>query len=733
MKKLVLIIIACILFFMPSKKTFAQNEINFKIQWLIDNKIVEGDKTADGEIDFSLDEGLTRAETAKLICKILDTKNIADELKGVAEPFFDVEFDHWANGYINFLSTENNKVVILRGYPDGKFLPEKKISKEEFFAVLIRSVNSKKNIEKEYDFPDGYLKEAAILNLSDGINLEDLKKPIARKDAFIAVYNALEFLGLNNYNESNFNEIFGVVSKVVGEKFEINQDKDSVFEIDENTIFVGEKRNLQVGSFIKLIPDGDKAKFILELGNPYELSIEKNWEGLTDGVVKSHENIKFKKDITETNEITVENIIAEIDEETLIFVADKSKNQLRKVDAVLDVLNVYKKNRELKDVYMGYDEFQGRTFAKIIVFNKVEKYNARRDLRRVISYPGADFVFGAENYNGEERLLKYKNFEVFPGKLKFEPMDVLLLYYDESTEELVKEPKIMIDYSEDPVFEVVELDERTVTLRDEFGHEWQFVKSFTTQTFLAKDLKVGSHVQILFKPSDFILRFLGLDTDDLESLDMKNFDINSIDFSKIDLSMLLIKDLSPKGIKDAINNFLSEMYLDAVAINIVDKPLEGKLPLGLNISERKGYVDSISKGVHPMQILVSDSEGYRKEAYNVWATDEDFIKHAYELKFEITFDVEEIFGGTKYVKNPRFYLPHNFLSEEYLDKIVDKILRKIAFELGISYEELKEILDSYYEKTEKLPKIRITEFEVERANLPIEIREILKNVINKNH
>ncbi len=64
--------------------------------------------------------------------------------------FKDVKSDHWATEYINTCAGAG----IVNGYTDGTFLPEKEVTRAEFLAMLVRSMNIKAAANSDISFTD---------------------------------------------------------------------------------------------------------------------------------------------------------------------------------------------------------------------------------------------------------------------------------------------------------------------------------------------------------------------------------------------------------------------------------------------------------------------------------------------------------------------------------------------------------------------------------------------------
>lgn len=110
---------------------------------------------------------VTRAEFAKMITL---AAGLEDEVHSntAKRRFDDVPLEHWGNGYIN-TSAENNLIV---GYPNGLFMPEKKITFAEAVTVVLRAMNYS-SADLGDNWPYAYMVKAKSLGLTDGISLSD--------------------------------------------------------------------------------------------------------------------------------------------------------------------------------------------------------------------------------------------------------------------------------------------------------------------------------------------------------------------------------------------------------------------------------------------------------------------------------------------------------------------------------------------------------------------------------
>ncbi|NLK98721.1 MAG: S-layer homology domain-containing protein [Epulopiscium sp.] len=112
----------------------------------------------------------------------------------------DVPNNHWARESIQTVVDHN----IAKGYDDGSFKPENKVTKAEFMAMLIRSINykvTKQNNENHWFVKQGYLEAAKKLKLITeadyGTNYSKLKYDdfVTRDEMSAMAGNLLKYLG----------------------------------------------------------------------------------------------------------------------------------------------------------------------------------------------------------------------------------------------------------------------------------------------------------------------------------------------------------------------------------------------------------------------------------------------------------------------------------------------------------------------------------------------------------
>lgn len=685
-KRIISFILALVFILGSSNFVWAEaNPGDIKIQYLIDEKIVEGRTTdQEGVFDYALDKTITRAEVTKLLVNILDLQDTAGAIKGAIQAFPDVSNTHWANGYISVATTKNKKIAygrrIIVGYPDGTFRPEKDISYNEMVAMLVRIVKANFTEEMEADaiWGTSYIAWADDLGLLEDIEIENSNKSINRRDAFIMVYNAIKILEKADQTSPDFGDIMGIVSKFQDGVLELNQDSDFRFKITKDTkttdgtTFSDLTANtFMPGSLVKIVADDEKnISYIIELGNPRDLALQDRWLDIAEYTVSSRDDTEIIRNYTETNSVKVGEIQAEVTTETRIFATDPEKNALKEVKALAEIFEIYAKRRKpIKDVYMAYDEYFGnRREAKVIVFGEVEKFLGKEEMRRIVSPVNSKLEFSAQSMiEGLTKTFSLEDVPNFPTSYNFDYNDVVLMYFDDYENAKVKLPPMkLIDYSEAEVYEIAKIDHKMITIRDKDGYQFPFNMS-TTAKFTNDEVVEGVHVQILWTPPQFVMDIIGAEN----IMDMNNIDIEKI-LKGIDLveAIEIIKEI------DSISDF--DFLI--MAISVVEDDLRGSLPIGIRTGTETGYIESIGED---NVTLVDKIDGVKRNhrAYNVASTDILRARIAYLFDFEVVYDISYKFGNTPYIYNIQYYFDSDRLYGSPMDNwIFDTLYTSVKLE-----------------------------------------------------
>ncbi len=130
--------------------------------------------------NLRLDESITRAEFAKLLCM----SGFAAAKEEKTSPFSDVDSSHWAYSYICAL----NNSSLLCGYPDGTFRPNEKITLLQAERIMLRALE---NDRLEYMTDETCAAKAIENNLIRNVCALHAE-PITRADAINLISNGDE-------------------------------------------------------------------------------------------------------------------------------------------------------------------------------------------------------------------------------------------------------------------------------------------------------------------------------------------------------------------------------------------------------------------------------------------------------------------------------------------------------------------------------------------------------------
>ena len=465
----------------PEKK-----DNNEKVQWLVDNEVVAGRTVNkdDKNADLALDKNIQRAEVTKLLIYAIGQQDLAKRLDGVYAPYKDVASNHWANGLIaagSTVASPANALPFLHGVGHNMFEPERQVRYDELakmLVVLVREDLTKAGLEAA-KWPTDWMNWAAKLGIFDGIKTPvDGSKYAVREDAFVMLYNALYKIGgLRNLPAG---ETMGIISDATANKIVLNQgDFKKEFTVSYNTNFVPGEHKARtgngaiewnklakdgeyfIGSLVRVIAD-DKGNVshIVQLGNPTDLALEsQGWVAVAEKTVEGKALLGDLSEITFGKDNTVYT-----NSKTRYFAADYKNNQLTEVKdkaAALALFDNDTKVVEKEKVYVGYDKLanSGRKEAKVVVFNKVDKDNNDSTLIRVTTAPTNNYkVYGKMSgyFAPETKGYDVKGYkDSFPINYdKIQEYDVVELYNDYA--------KRLIDFDEDPVYEVTAVNKEQI-------------------------------------------------------------------------------------------------------------------------------------------------------------------------------------------------------------------------------------------------------------------------------
>ena len=512
-----------------------------KIQWMVDQKLVEGRKIfkpGEEKNDLALDKNITRAEVTKMLVYAKGQEKLADMVKATSVPYSDVKADHWANGFVTvgtFKLKGPKGVAMLAGYPDGTFKPEKNVSYAELAKMLVALVKEDltPQMVANAQWPGSWLTWAAELGILNGIEYANSNDPATRNLAFQMIYNAMYIY--DTRHDVDYGTRIGVVSGYEDGKLVINQgDKQFKVTLDGKTTYTDNTgrvgyanlnmlnkpfERLYVGSVVEVITDKNEkdgvASHIMELGNPAvgaTKGLNNKWYGVAEKTVQGVANVT-KDDITvyantwnilndkdgkgaTVNTNRMASTKAEFTADTRFFVADEENGWLTEVDKTKarDLVEV-KDGRFVPKVYVGYDVIgkTGRQYnkANIVVFNVVTDDQLNEKTFRVVSPTNRGFELTVENTKGEQTVLDMRAFDKwFPGYNRprngagyndyFEKFDVISSRVN-ADNKVGKFGQVRIDYSEDPILRIKDVHKTygQVTAIDLEGADNRVIKNVT--------------------------------------------------------------------------------------------------------------------------------------------------------------------------------------------------------------------------------------------------------------
>jgi hypothetical protein len=154
MKKLISNALIAVLSVMIMANAFAEEvvdtrgtELNEAVSVLSQLKILEG--YDDG--GFKLDDTITRAEFAAVVCRMIGLGNAAEA--DADDVFTDVPAGHWAAGYI----TMAYQAGIVEGNGDGTFKPDKDVTYEQVIKMIVCSLGYYPKAMSLGGYPTGYI------------------------------------------------------------------------------------------------------------------------------------------------------------------------------------------------------------------------------------------------------------------------------------------------------------------------------------------------------------------------------------------------------------------------------------------------------------------------------------------------------------------------------------------------------------------------------------------------
>ena len=137
--------------------TFDEND---HIEWFNPYaKLVLSDENG----NFNPNQGITRAQCAAVVCRLLDAEADAQSMTTTA--FMDVPTSHWANGYIAWAYDHG----IINGYGNGEFGPSDTVTYEQAIKMLIGGIGYDDAAIDAGGYPYGYISIADNCGFLHGV------------------------------------------------------------------------------------------------------------------------------------------------------------------------------------------------------------------------------------------------------------------------------------------------------------------------------------------------------------------------------------------------------------------------------------------------------------------------------------------------------------------------------------------------------------------------------------
>ncbi|OGO84627.1 MAG: hypothetical protein A2Y22_08190 [Clostridiales bacterium GWD2_32_59] len=112
---------------------------------------------------FKPEGTITRAEAAAILVRMIGKEKLASYSTGMSQ-FSDMS-GHWGNGYVNVSASAG----IIKGYPDGTFGPENKVTYAEIVTMMVRALGAGEAVGAAGVWPNNYLNFAVIEGLTDDV------------------------------------------------------------------------------------------------------------------------------------------------------------------------------------------------------------------------------------------------------------------------------------------------------------------------------------------------------------------------------------------------------------------------------------------------------------------------------------------------------------------------------------------------------------------------------------
>ena len=228
--------------------------------------VFKGYEEKDGTFSFQPKNAITRAEVAAIVYRIYtqDVKDTYVKNYETYNKFGDMAGAGWAKGYIGYCAN----AALVKGYPNGTFVPSGKVTGYEVLAMILRAVGyDQKN---EFTGADWALHVAEIAErqgILDNVKGVDLNAPATREVVAELLFQAIQVpmvtytaaFGYQNVslNEKADNKIFAK-NKTLGDAFNLTSYKGYItYNAKKEAMVLTEKGEKTADDVIVTVADQD--------------------------------------------------------------------------------------------------------------------------------------------------------------------------------------------------------------------------------------------------------------------------------------------------------------------------------------------------------------------------------------------------------------------------------------------------------------------------------------------